>query len=231
MISVLIASPAFGMTITLLVYWGAKWIYLRLRLFILHPVLVSIAVIIAILYTTGVSYTDYMRGGSIIAFFLGPSVVALGLPLYEHLTRLKREALPLIVTTLFASMVGIVASTLPVVLLGGSRELLLSLAPKSVTTPIAMAVSRELGGLPPLTATMVVLTGVVGAVVGPVVLRLIGLGSGVVFGYAMGTASHGIGTARAIEEGELEGAASSLALCLNGIATALLAPWIVRLIV
>lgn len=226
----LLSSPAFGVTLTLVVFWGAKQLYGKVRLFLLHPVLVSIAVIIALLSLTRVSYSDYMQGGQVIAFFLGPTVVALGLPLYEHYTRLKSEAVPLLVTTLFASVVGIFASTLPVVLLGGPKELLLSLAPKSVTTPIAMSISTEIGGLPSLTATMVVLTGVVGAVVGPVVLRLLGLGSGVVFGYAMGTASHGIGTARAMEQGELEGAASSLALCLNGIATALLTPWIVRLI-
>jgi len=230
-ISDLVQSPAFGMTVTLVVFAGAKWVYDRTRIFILHPVLVSIAVIITLLSLTHISYSDYMRGGSIIAFFLGPSVVALGLPLYDHLTKLRSETLPFLLTTVFGSAVGIIASVLPVVLMGGSHQVLLSLAPKSVTTPIAMSVSAEIGGIPSLTATLVVLTGVVGAVVGPVLLRLVGLGSGVAFGYAMGTASHGIGTARALESGELEGAASSLALCLNGIATSVLAPWIVRLIV
>lgn len=231
MIGELLRSPAFGMTLTLVVFAGAKLLYDRTRLLLLHPVLVSIALIVLILSLTRISYDDYMKGGSIITFFLGPSVVALGLPLHDHLKRLRAEALPLLVTTLFASAVGVVASVLPLVLLAGPREVLLSLAPKSITTPIAIEVSREIGGIPPLTAAFVVLTGVVGAVVGPVVLRVVGIASGVAFGFAMGTASHGIGTARAIEQGELEGAASSLALCLNGIATAVLAPWIVRLVV
>jgi predicted murein hydrolase (TIGR00659 family) len=223
-------SPVFGLTVTLIVYAGAKWLHGRVKLFLLHPVLVSITIIIALLSLTRIPYPDYMRGGGIIAFFLGPAVVALGLPLYDHLRSLRAEALPFLLTTLFASIVGMVASTLPMVLLGGPRDVLLSLVAKSVTTPIAMSISREIGGLPSLTATMVVLTGVVGAVVGPVVMRLLGIGRGIAFGYALGTASHGIGTARALEQGELEGAASSLALCLNGIATAVLAPWVVRLI-
>jgi len=231
MMSALIHSPALGMTLTLVVFAGSKWLYNRSRIFLLHPVLVSIAVIIVVLSLTKIPYSDYMKGGSIIAFFLGPSVVALGLPLYDQLSRLRGEALSLLVTTLFASAVGIIASTLPFLLFPGPRQVMLSLAPKSITTPIAMVVSQAIGGIPSLTAAFVVLTGVVGAVVGPVVLRLIGIGSGIAFGYALGTASHGIGTARAIEQGELEGAASSLALCLNGIATAVLAPWIVRLIV
>lgn len=231
MIGELIRTPAFGMTVTLVVFAGAKWLYRRSRVFLLHPVLVSIAVIILILSSSKISYADYMKGGAIIAFFLGPSVVALGLPLYDQLTRLRAEALSILTTIVFASAVGVLASTLPLLLLGGPTRVMLSLAPKSITTPIAMAVSQELGGIPSLTAALVVLTGVVGAVVGPVVLRLVGITSGIAFGIAMGTASHGIGTARAIEQGELEGAASSLALCLNGIATAVIAPWIVRLIV
>ncbi len=231
MLPAFVGSPAFGVAVTVIVFAAAKWLYTRVRLFILHPVLVSIAVIIAVLSATGIDYESYMKGGSIVTFFLGPSVVALGLPLYDNFTRLKAESIPLITTTLFASTVGVVASIAPVLIWGGPHSLLLSLAPKSVTTPIAMAVTSGLGGIPSLTATMVVLTGVVGAVVGPVVLRLIGLGSGVAFGYALGTASHGIGTARALEAGELEGAASSLALCLNGIATSIVAPLIVHIIV
>lgn len=230
MTNVLTTSPTFGLAATLLVYAGAKWIHGQLKIFLLHPVLVTIAVLIALLSLTGVSYNDYMRGGSIIAYFLGPAVVALGVPLYDQLTRLRSEALPALITTLFASAAGMVASVAPLLIARAPRELVVSLLPKSVTTPIAMEISRGLGGEPSLTAAMVVLTGVVGAVAGPPVMRMLAIGSRVAFGYGLGTASHGIGTARALETGELEGAASSLALCLNGIATALLAPLIVRVI-
>lgn len=226
----LFSSPVFGVAATLLIYAGAKALYAKLRFFLLHPVLVSIAAIIALLKLLDVGYPDYMNGGGIVAFFLAPAVVALGLPLYQQLSRLSREAAPLLVTTLFASLVGIFASIAPVLFSGGSRELVATLAPKSVTTPIAMVVSAGMGGIPSLTATVVVLTGVVGAVAGPAVLRLLGIVEGVAFGFALGTASHGIGTARALETGEMEGAASGLALCLNGIATAVFAPLVVRLV-
>ncbi len=226
----MIDTPLFGLTLTIAIFAGAKWVYRRTRLFFLHPVLVTIALIIVILRVSGISYSDYMNGGSIVAFFLAPTVVALGLPLYENLARLRADTLPIVLTTLFGSIVGILASALPVVLWGGAPAVVASLAPKSVTTPIAMVISKEIGGLPSLTATVVVLSGVVGAVAGPIVLRLAGIAEGIAFGFAMGTASHGIGTARALECGGLEGAASSLALCLNGIATALLTPWVVKLI-
>lgn len=226
----MIDTPLFGLTLTIAIFAGAKWIYQRTHLFFLHPVLVTIAAIIIVLRVAGISYSLYMSGGSTVAFFLAPSVVALGLPLYENLSRLRADTLPIVLTTLFGSIVGIIASALPVVLCGADSTVVASLAPKSVTTPIAMVISQEIGGLPSLTATVVVLSGVVGAVAGPVVLRLAGITSGIAFGFAMGTASHGIGTARAMECGGLEGAASSLALCLNGIATALLTPWVVRLI-
>jgi predicted murein hydrolase (TIGR00659 family) len=230
-IPALAASPLFGLTITVVIFSAAKWVYTRTRIFLLHPVLVSIAVIIVILKIAKIDYTAYMNGGSIINFFLAPSVVALGLPLYENLSRLREHSGTLILTTLFASIVGITASILPAIIFGANSEVLASLAPKSVTTPIAMVISRGIGGLPSLTATVVVLSGVVGAVVGPIVLRLVGITGGIAFGFALGTASHGIGTARAIEAGQLEGASSSLALCLNGILTAVLTPLIVRLIV
>lgn len=224
------SSPTFGLAVTLAVFVGAKWVYKKVRFFLLHPVLVSIAVIIVVLRMTHVSYASYMAGGKIIGYFLAPTVVALGLPLYEQLTRLRREAVALLLTTLFASAVGILLSVFPLIVFGAARELVVSLAPKSVTTPIAMVISGELGGLPSLTAAIVVLTGVVGATLGPAVLRLIGIRGGIAFGYALGTASHGVGTARALEEGQIEGAASSLALCLNGVATSIFAPIAVRLI-
>lgn len=225
-----IESPVFGIALTLLVYGAARLLYERIRFVLLNPVLVSIAVIIAFLKLTGISYDDYMRGGNIIVFFLGPAVVALGLPLYEQLRELRRSALPITITIVFSSIVGIVAAVVPPILLGNSRELIASLAPKSITTPIAMDVAAGMGGIPPLTASVVVLTGVFGAVFGPLILRLLGIAEGIPFGIAMGAASHGIGTARAVQSGELEGAASSLALCLNGILTSVIAPPLVRLL-
>ncbi len=226
-----VKSPLFGIVLTLATFALARTLFHRTRLLILHPVLVSIVVIIAVLRTSGVSYADYMRGGSIITFLLGPAVVALGLPLYEELRELRKNAMSISVAVLFGSLVGVLSAALPAALSEGGRQLIASLAPKSVTTPIAMDISGAIGGIPSLTASVVVLTGVFGAVLGPVILRLVGITEGIAFGLAMGTASHGIGTARAVETGSVEGAASSLALCLNGIVTSVIAPPLVQLIV
>jgi predicted murein hydrolase (TIGR00659 family) len=215
---------------TLALYAGARALYRRVKFFLLNPVLVSVAVLIAALKLARVDYETYMRGGQFIHFFLAPAVVALGVPLYRQLEQLKRRSLPILASTSLGSVTGILSATLPTGLLGASPAVIRSLAPKSVTTPIAIGIAEVLGGLPSLTAAVVIATGILGAVLGPPFLRLLGVRSPVAFGLAMGAASHGIGTARALEEGDLEGASSGLAIGLNGVLTAVLAPWLVRLV-
>lgn len=215
---------------TLAVYAGAGVLYRRFRFFLLNPVLVSVAVLIAALKLLRVDYAAYQQGGRYLHFFLAPAVVALGLPLYRQLERLRALLLPLVLSTFLGSALGILSAAVPARLLGASAELVRSLAPKSATTPIAVGVAEVLGGLPSLTAGVVIATGILGAVAGPPFLKLLGVTSPTAFGLAMGAASHGIGTARALEEGELSGAASGLALALNGALTALLAPWLLRLL-
>jgi predicted murein hydrolase (TIGR00659 family) len=214
----------------LAVYALARALYRKTRFFLLHPVLLSVAALIAALRLARVPYETYMQGGQLIHFFLAPAVVALGLPLYRELERLGRASLPILASTAAGSLVGVLTAVLPAGLLGASPALLATLAPKSITTPIAIGVSEVLGGLPPLTAAVVIATGILGAVLGPPFLRAIGVRSPTAFGLAMGAASHGIGTARAMEEGRLSGAASGLALGLNGALTALAAPWLLRLV-
>jgi predicted murein hydrolase (TIGR00659 family) len=215
---------------TLVVFALARALYRKTRFFLLHPVLLSVAALIAALRLARVPYETYMQGGQLIHFFLAPAVVALGLPLYRELERLGRASLPILASTAAGSLVGVLSAVLPAGLLGASPALLATLAPKSITTPIAIGVSEVLGGLPPLTAAVVIATGILGAVLGPPFLRAIGVRSPTAFGLAMGAASHGIGTARAMEEGRLSGAASGLALGLNGALTALAAPWLLRLV-
>jgi predicted murein hydrolase (TIGR00659 family) len=224
------ASPVLSVAATLAVFALARALYRKTRFFLLNPVLISVAVLIAALSLARVSYQTYMRGGQYIHFFLAPAVVALGLPLYRQLRRLGRSSLTILASTAAGSLVGVLSAVIPAGLLGASPALLASLAPKSVTTPIAIGVSEILGGLPPLTAAVVIATGVLGAVLGPPFLRAIGVRSPTAFGLAMGAAAHGIGTARALEEGELSGAASGLAIALNGALTALAAPWLVALV-
>lgn len=223
-------TPLFAVSITFIFYAAAGFIYRRTRLFLLHPVLVSVALIIIFLSVAGIDYDTYREGGRYILFLLGPSVVALGLPLYDRLRELRREAPAIIATTLFAGAAGIVSATVPLILAEVPAELVYSLAPKSVTTPIAISIAEATGGIPSLTAAVVVLTGIIGAVIGPAVLKLFGVVSGIPFGLAMGNAAHGIGTARALETGETEGAAAGLAICLNGIVTSLLTPPILELL-
>jgi len=224
------AAAAVAAGATVLVYAGAQWLYRRSRSFLLNPVLVSVVVLIAGLLALDIEHATYDLGGRLVSFFLGPAVVALGVPLYEQLGEIVRRGRSIVLSILVGSVVGIVAGAGTALLLGGSREAVLSLAPRSVTTPIAIGIAREIGAIPSLTAALVIATGVLGAVAGPLVLRAARVRSRTAFGLALGAASHGIGTARAVEEGDVEGASSGLAIGLMGIATAVLAPLLVALL-
>ena len=225
-----LSDPIFSVTFTVVVYVGAVYLYKRLMWVILQPVLVSLVVIIAFLLLMDIDYQVYMEGGMVIHFFLGPTVVALGVPLYVRFRELKREAPAILLTIFCGSLAGIVSVTVPLLALGVPEEIVRSLAPKSVTTPIAMGIAETAGGIPSLTAAVVVVTGIFGGVVGPSVLKVCGIASGTPFGLAMGSAAHGLGTARALENGELEGASSGLAICLNGVMTAVLTPVVLSLL-
>lgn len=192
--------------------------------------MVAILVLMAFLTVSGIRYEDYFQGGRVISFFLGPSVVALGVPLYVQLEEIRKRGRAILVSTAVAAVVGVLSAAGTAALLGASAPVVASLAPKSVTTPIAMGIAEKIGGIPSLTAAIVIATGILGAVIGPGVLRLCGVRHPVAFGLAMGAASHGIGTARAVEEGEVQGAAGGLAICLNGIATALMTPLLMKLV-
>ena len=226
----LVEGPVFLTGISCLVYAGAKTLYRRVPFPLLHPVLVSIAILIVLLKVTGVGYDTYRDGTAIVGFLLGVSVVALALPLYRQIDVLRRNLPGVATGIVFGGLVGVVTAVVPFMLLGGDWASAVSAAPSSITTPIAVIVSEMSGGIPPLTAAIVVLTGVLGAVIGPVVLRLVGVTDPVAFGLAMGTAAHGIGTARALQEGELLGASAGVGLCLNGLFTAAVLPGVLRVL-
>lgn len=191
---------------------------------LLHPFLICIPTIIAVLHFTGVPCRVYMESNKIIEFMLGPSVVALGLLLYDHIETIRRNTLPILVSVFAGSVTGVGSVWLLCRLFGLDEIFLLSLEPKSVTTPIAMDISASLGGNVSLTAVSVVLCGFTGAVLGPLFLRLFRIGNPVSRGLALGCASHGLGTSRAIELGAVEGAVSGLAIALMGLMTALVIP-------
>ena len=197
---------------------------------LLNPILLTIALLILFLKLTGISYETYQEGGQLIEFWLKPAVVALGVPLYLQLEMIKKQLLPILLSQLVGCLVGIVSVVLVAKLLGATPDVICSLAPKSVTTPIAMEVSNTTGGIPSLTAAVVVLVELFGAVFGFKILTLGRVKSPIAQGLSMGTASHAIGTSASMEISRKYGAYASLGLTLNGILTALLTPTILRLL-
>jgi len=224
------ASPLLFLTLTLAAFQAGSWIYDRSgQQPFLNPVLTAVIAVVALLTLSGTSYETYFEGAQFVHFLLGPATVALAIPLYRQFDRVRRSALALVTSLLCGSLTAIGTAVGLGWLLGASRETLLSLAPKSVTAPVAMGITEQLGGLPSLTAVLVILTGILGAVLGPPLLSLIGVKDWRASGLALGTASHGIGTARALQAGELAGAFSGLAMGLNALATAILLPIVWRL--
>ena len=197
---------------------------------LLNPILLTIATLIVYLKATGISYETYNEGGELIAFWLKPAVVALGVPLYLQLEMVKKQLLPIVLSQLVGCLTGLISVVLIAKGLGASTEVICSLAPKSVTTPIAMEVSNATGGIPSLTAAVVVMVGLFGAVFGFKVLSLGRVKSPIAQGLSMGTASHAVGTSAAMEVSRKYGAYASLGLTLNGILTAILAPSMLRLL-
>lgn len=221
----LAASPLLGLTLTLLAYQGAVWINRRCGGHPLaNPVLIAVATLVALLAATGTPYRTYFDGAQFVHFLLGPATVALAIPLYAQFDRLKRMAVPLLVALFAGSVTAALSAVLIGKLLGASDPTLYSLAPKSVTTPIAMGIAERLGGLPSLTAVLVILTGILGAVGAQWLYALMKCRDAAIQGFAMGIASHGIGTARAFQLGEQTGAFAALAMGLNGLLTAALLP-------
>ena len=197
---------------------------------IMNPVLVSIVCIIAFLKLTGVSYETYNKGGHMIEFWLRPAVVALGVPLYMQLSTIKKQLTPMVLSELAGCVVGVVSVVWRAKELGASREVILSLASKSVTTPIAMEVTKAVGGIPSLTAAVVVSVGLMCAVCGYRTMGFARVKNPVAQGLSMGTAAHAIGTATSMDRSQVHGAYASLGLTLNGIFTSLLTPSILPLL-
>lgn len=224
-------SPLLWLTLTIVVYVGADWLHRRLgRHALANPVLVAVLVLLAVLVASDTPYAAYFDGAQFVHFLLGPATVALAVPLHRELRQGRARAVPLTVALVAGSTTAVVTAVGTALLLGASRATVLSLAPKSATTPVAMGIAEKIGGLPSLTAALVILTGILGAVGGSAVLRLARVRDPVATGLAFGVASHGIGTARAFQIDERAGAFSGLGMGLNALVTALLLPLLVRLL-
>ena len=226
----IMSNPIILLAITFGIYYAARQIQKWTGWVVLNPILITIAALIALLQLTGISYETYEQGGQYIEFWLKPAIVALGVPLYQNLGQIRRQLLPILMSQLVGCLVGLVSVTLIASALGASHEVIVSLAPKSVTTPIAMEVCKTSGGIPSLTAAIVVIVGLFGAIFGFKILEVWHVRNPFSQGISMGTAAHAVGTSRAMEKGETYGAYSSLGLILNGVLTALLTPFVLKLL-
>lgn len=227
----LAASPLLGLTMTLCAYLAAQRIGVWCKgAPTANPVAIAIAIVVGILSLSGMSYERYFAGAQFVHFLLGPATVALAVPLVRQLPRLRQHWLPLTAALLAGCVTAIVSVVVVARLLGATPALIATLAPKSVTSPIAMAVAERLGGLPSLTAALVIGTGIFGAIFSTWLFHGLRVRSDAARGFAMGLAAHGIGTARAFQLSPEMGAFAGLAMGLNGALTALLAPWLVPLV-
>jgi len=225
------ASPLLHLTLTLVAFQAGNWIYDRTdRNPLCNPVLIAVLTIVGILLITGTPYQDYFDGAQFVHFLLGPATVSLAIPLYRQFDKVRRSAFAILASIITGSITAMAAALGIGYALGASKDTLIALAPKSVTAPVAMGITEQLGGLPSLTAVLVILTGITGAMLGPIVLNIFRLKNWQARGLALGTASHGIGTARALQVNEVAGAFSGLAMGLNALATAILLPILWQLI-
>lgn len=220
----LLQSEIFILTLVIGVYLAAMWLFRKTKLNILHPLLVSIPVLALITHVLGISYESFEKGSRIISFMLGPTVVVLGYLLYEQLAELKANAVSIITSVFVGCLTGILSVIFIARYFGADQALIASLEPKSVTTPIAMSIAERAGGVPSIAAIVVIVVGIFGGIVGPFILERLGIKSRIARGLALGSAAHGLGTAKAMELGAVEGAISGLAIGVMGIMTAILVP-------
>ncbi len=221
----LAASPLLWLTATLAAYLVGVRLFERSgRRAWANPVAIAVVLLILVLLATDTPYATYFDGAQFVHFLLGPTTVALAVPIWRHRRAVRRSALPLAAALTAGSLTALVSAVLLAEWLGGSPGTVASIAPKSVTAPVAMGIAEQIGGLPSLTATLVILTGITGAMTGAALLNLLRVRDARARGAALGTAAHGIGTAAAFQETSLAGTFSGIAMALNAFLTALLVP-------
>lgn len=225
-----LTNKFFLIALTFIAYVGAQYLQRRIGVKLLNPILVAITFMICFLCVCGIDYDTYRAGGEYIDFWLKPAVVALGVPLYKQLESIKKQMIPLLAAEMAGCVAGVVSVVMVAELLGASQAVVMSLAPKAVTTPIAMEISATVEGIPSLTAAVVVCTGIFGGMTGFKIVKLGHVKSPIASGLSIGTAAHAVGTSAAMERGDRYGAFSSLGLTLNGLLTALLTPFILELL-
>ncbi|SNT10212.1 TIGR00659 family protein [Anaerovirgula multivorans] len=220
-------TPYFGILLSIIFFQLGLLIYKKTKISMLNPLLIAIGGVIVFLLAFNIDVSHYSKGGDLILFFLGPATVILAVPLYKNLPLLKAHLAPILIGVAAGCMSAIASIVLLTRAFGINGAIAASLIPKSVTTPIGIEVSTQLGGIPGITVAAIVVTGIFGAVIAPTLCRLLKIKNSVAIGIAIGTASHAGGTTRAIELGETEGAMSGLAIGIAGLITVLLVPIII----
>ncbi|EPY13169.1 MULTISPECIES: LrgB family protein [Paenibacillus] len=213
-------QPLFGIAATIVVYALSRVLHVRFKW--MHPILFCSAVLIGFLVIGNIPLQDYKNGADILALILGPATIALGVPIYKYRELVKKQFAAICLSITCGSIVGIVSVAAIMMSLDGAREVMLSMLPKSVSSPIAVEISKSLGAMPELSAVFTVFTGVVGALFGTTFLRMTGIRGEVPLGIAMGTAAHGFGTAKSLADSEKQGTFSGLAMGLAGLITSIL---------
>lgn len=226
-----INNMLFGVVISLIAFELALIIRRKTGIVLLNPLLVSIVIVIAFLLICNIDVEVYNVGGNFINMFLGPATVVLAVPLYNQLENLKKYAVPIIVGIFSGTVIGILSIIASCAILNLNKEIIASLVPKSVTTPIGIEISSQLGGIVPITVLAILITGIIGAVTAPMICRIFKIENEVAVGVAIGTSSHALGTTKALEMGEVQGAMSSLSIGVAGIMTVFIAPVIYNIFI
>ena len=223
-------SLYFGITLSLIAYYIGFQIQKKWKKVYLNPLLIAVVLIIVFLVVTGIDLEAYSYGAKYLSYFLTPVTVALAVPLYKQLQVLKKNTAAILISIAIGCLAhaGVVVGVM--LFFGTDRQLILSLLPKSITTAIGLGVSAEIGGIQGITTIGIMIAGVSGAVVGPSILKWLKIDEPVAQGLALGSASHAIGTSKAIEMGEVQAAMSSLAIVVTGIMTVVILPFVVQIL-
>lgn len=224
-----LSTPLFGILLSLVAFQIGILLYKKTHSSLFNPLLVGFVLVILFLFYFRIDFETYNVGGDYVSFFLGPSTVVLAVPLYKKIQLLKSDAFPIITGISAGCIAGISSILVLSIIFDLDKVITSSLVPKSVTTPIGIEISKQIGGLPAITVAAIVVTGIIGTVLGPFICRSLRIKDSVAVGIAIGTASHALGTTRAIELGETEGAMSGLAIGIAGIITVFLAPVMIYL--
>lgn len=224
------SNAFFGIFLSVLAFEVGTYIYKKTKLAFLNPLLMATIIVCGFLVIFRIDYKDFNVGGKFITLLLYPATVVLAIPLYNNLHILKKNYTVIFIGLVIGCIISILSICMLSIVFGFKKELLMSLLPKSITTPIAVELSAQIGGIPSITIIAVLIAGVFGAVFSPTLCKLFKIKDRIAIGLAIGTTSHALGTTRAFELGEIEGAMSSLAIGISGITTVIITPLLLRLL-